>query len=235
MKTTVRMNFRGRGRRQRGRQGGEKLIQLRSSPSLLYQRWDILLVHFTISISFLFQITGLARPAILSYMFEQPLILDELDLLYKSDNTKCVVFYYQVKNWMFKTVYQKIPIKTFSPQSQKKFKTSCKKSKIAKEPRRVSLLWIIIFMGSIQQVNNILPEIVQSKEFVQIRKNCLLPNAMKNLCKDVQFILWELHLRNLLGRKHFRWQMIVFNKTLISLTISSERSSCWTFECSENR
>ena len=29
-------------------------------------------------------------------MFEQPLILDELDLLYKGDKTKSIVFYYQV-------------------------------------------------------------------------------------------------------------------------------------------
>lgn len=44
----------------------------------------------------IFQITGLPRPAILNFMFEQPLILDELDLLYKGDKTKSIVFYYQV-------------------------------------------------------------------------------------------------------------------------------------------
>lgn len=44
----------------------------------------------------IFQITGLPRPSILNFMFEQPLILDELDLLYKGDKTKSIVFYYQV-------------------------------------------------------------------------------------------------------------------------------------------
>ena len=43
------------------------------------------------------KITGLPRPAILNFMFEQPLILDELDLLYKTDTTKRVIFYYQVR------------------------------------------------------------------------------------------------------------------------------------------
>ena len=53
-----------------------------------------------------FQITGLPRPAILSFMFEQPLILDELDLLYKGDKTKCIVFYYQV--CCFSTMFNKV-------------------------------------------------------------------------------------------------------------------------------
>ena len=46
--------------------------------------------------SLISKITGLPRPAILNFMFEQPLILDELDLLYKTDTTKRVIFYYQV-------------------------------------------------------------------------------------------------------------------------------------------
>ena len=47
--------------------------------------------------SLISKITGLPRPAILSFMFDQPLILDELDLLYKTDTTKRVIFYYQVE------------------------------------------------------------------------------------------------------------------------------------------
>ena len=46
--------------------------------------------------SLISKITGLPRPAILNFMFEQPLILDELDLLYKTDTKKRVIFYYQV-------------------------------------------------------------------------------------------------------------------------------------------
>ena len=46
------------------------------------------------------KITGLPRPAILNFMFEQPLILDELDLLYKTDTTKRVIFYYQVREYV---------------------------------------------------------------------------------------------------------------------------------------
>ena len=46
--------------------------------------------------SLISKITGLPRPAILNFMFEQPLILDELDLLYKTDTTKRLIFYYQV-------------------------------------------------------------------------------------------------------------------------------------------
>ena len=36
-------------------------------------------------------------------MFQQPLILDELDLLYKGDKTKSIVFYYQV-DYYFRSI-----------------------------------------------------------------------------------------------------------------------------------
>ena len=41
------------------------------------------------------QISGLSRPAILKYLFEQPLIFDQLDELYKTETTKKVIFFYQ--------------------------------------------------------------------------------------------------------------------------------------------
>lgn len=91
---TPRRSWRGRRRRQKERPEGGRLIQCMSTHSHSFQRW--FLIQIPMSLLSIFQITGLPRPSILNFMFEQPLILDELDLLYKGDKTKSIVFYYQV-------------------------------------------------------------------------------------------------------------------------------------------
>ena len=73
----------------------EELLKKREEAERKARRGEIDPVQ-EYTFSLISKITGLPRPAILNFMFEQPLILDELDLLYKTDTKKRVIFYYQV-------------------------------------------------------------------------------------------------------------------------------------------
>ena len=41
--------------------------------------------------------SGLMRHEIMDYMFKEPTMLDDLDFMYKSDNARKVLFFYQAK------------------------------------------------------------------------------------------------------------------------------------------
>ena len=77
---------------------------------LCYIKIHVNLNQFELSSYLLFKITGLGRPSILNFMYEKPLILDELDLLYKGENNKLVIFYYQVTTKSFKVILDRYNI-----------------------------------------------------------------------------------------------------------------------------
>ena len=87
---------RGRGRRRKEKPEEEKLTQHMNLPSCLLDRYAlhliILLTRFTLS----FQISNMPRHDIMESMFANPIMLDDLDFLYKSDNARKVLFFHQV-------------------------------------------------------------------------------------------------------------------------------------------
>ena len=48
-----------------------------------------------VSLIFICQFSGLLRHEIMDFMFNDPAMLDDLDFLYKSDNARKILFYYQ--------------------------------------------------------------------------------------------------------------------------------------------
>ena len=52
---------------------------------------DTLVKHYVL----LLQFSGLLRHEIMDFMFNDPAMLDDLDFLYKSDNARKILFYYQ--------------------------------------------------------------------------------------------------------------------------------------------
>ena len=72
----------------------EELQKQREEAERKARRGEIEPTHdFTFSL--IGQFTGLTKHNILEYIFEDPTILDELDHLYKSDQSKKLLFYFQ--------------------------------------------------------------------------------------------------------------------------------------------
>ena len=73
---------------------GEELAKKREEAERKARRGEIDPTHeFTFQL--IGQFSGLLRHEIMDYMFNDPAMLDDLDFLYKSDNARKILFYFQ--------------------------------------------------------------------------------------------------------------------------------------------